>query len=194
MFEVFDKEKIYAFGDSHLDILNELNSGRYFLSYCFDVTWVGGATAQGLVNPNSLTNCLEIFNEKIKLIENKESKLIFLLGELDTGFIIWYRANKYNESIEFQLNRSIKNYFTFLDDLKSQGFKNIYIVSAPLPTIKDDQSWGEVANLRKEIKATQKERTNLTLDYNSRLKDYCGANGFKFVDFDSELLDKESNL
>lgn len=188
------KCKIYVFGDSHAEIFFHMNKIFPDSYLQFDVTSVGGATAQGMVNPNSQTNCLAIFNERISSIRDKNARLFFLLGEVDTGFVIWYRAQKHNESIESQMARSLDNYIAFLKQTRNAGFKNIIAVSAPLPTIKDGQDWGEVANLRKEIKASQKERTDLTLEYNKRLKSICMSEGFGFVDLDKELIDPSAGI
>jgi hypothetical protein len=187
------KEIFYAFGDSHLEVFNYINY-NYNEKYYFDVTAVGGATALGIVNPNSATNSLEIFNKKISRIKNKSSYLFFLLGEVDTGFLIWYRSMKYNNSIELQLQKSIDNYICFLESLKIKGFKKIYILSAPLPTIKDGQNLGEIANLRKEIKATQIERTQLTIRYNEELKTRILRLGFVFLSTSEELIDKNKGI
>lgn len=190
----FKLETVFVFGDSHADIFSDINKIYKSRKFSFVVTWVGGATAQGMLNPNSITNSLEIFRNKIDTISDKNSRLIFQLGEVDTGFLIWYRAQKHNETVEWQFDRSIQNYFSFLDELKKRGFCRIYIMSAPLPTIKDNQTWGEIANLRKEVRATQLERTELTLRYNKTLHSMCSQYGFTFIDVDDQLLDIDTGL
>jgi hypothetical protein len=191
---ILNKQNAYVFGDSHAKVFSHINAIHPFSRLYFDVTPVKGATAQGLVNPNSQTNSLQIFRNKIDMITDKKSILIFLLGEVDTGFVVWYRAQKYGESIDAQLDRSLTNYISFLTETQKRGFQNIFVVSAPLPTIRDNQTWGEIANLRKEVTATQLERTALTLKYNSRLQEQCDMHGLKFVNFDEELLDSNSGL
>lgn len=187
------KKKVYVFGDSHTEVFYCLNTKISHENY-YDVTWVGGATAVGMRNPNSKTNALKIFRDKIETIENKDSDLIFQLGEVDTGFVIWYRSQKYNEPTSKQLDESIDAYFEFIDYVIEKGFSNISIVSAPLPTILDDQDWGEIANLRKEINASQRERTLLTIEYNNRLKQGCAERGITFLACDEYLLDSDSGL
>jgi hypothetical protein len=51
--------KILVLGDSHAEIFNFCNTKQK--KYNFEVISVGGATAQGSVNPNSNTNALNIF-------------------------------------------------------------------------------------------------------------------------------------
>ncbi len=181
-------------GDSHSKVFNYINYRYPFFKYRFDITLVKGATAQGMMNPNSKTNSLQVFTDKIESIKDKSSKLLFLLGEVDTGFVIWFRAAKYNETIEFQLERSLNNYFEFIDKVLKAGFKDITILSAPLPTIKDGQDWGEIALARKEITSTQLERTNLTITYNNRLQEFAANRRLKFINMDPYLLNQKTGL
>lgn len=180
------------FGDSHTEVFDYISVNGLIPRSIFYTTFVGGATAQGMRNPNSQTNSLLIFREKISEL-NINDKLIFQLGEVDTGFVIWYRASKYGESIEDQLLNSVNCYFEFINEVKNNGFKHILIVSAPLPTIQDNQEWGEIASARKEVKATLKERTELTIKYNELLREYCLLNKVSFLGTDELLLDKTSN-
>jgi hypothetical protein len=49
----------------------------------------------------------------------------------------------------------------------------VCVISAPLPTIQDGQHWGEVANLRREVRASLFERTQLTLMFNSAVAEHA---------------------
>ena len=90
--------RYFVFGDSHTEVFQHIHSNS-LIPYCtFKVIMVGGATAQGMRNPNSKTNALNVFRQELNSVHPK-SKLIFLLGEVDTGFVIWYRAKKYKESV-----------------------------------------------------------------------------------------------
>jgi hypothetical protein len=188
------KKSCYVFGDSHVEVFDFINQNNLSSKFHYHVLGVGGATALGLVNPNSKTDCLNIFLTKINTIPFKRIKLLFLLGEVDTGFIIWYRAHKYNMSIDNQLMESVQNYVSFIDRIMTKGFRNITILSAPLPTIQDNQDWGEVANLRKEIKASQKDRTALTIRYNTLLEAESRLRKIQFVNLDYELLNSKNEI
>lgn len=181
----------YVFGDSHTEVFQYLD--RHTVFKRFDVLLVGGATAQGMRNPNSQTNALQLFREKAERLP-RNSRLVFQLGEVDTGFVIWYRALKHNENLDQQLRFSVETYFDFIDELIGKGFKRITVVSAPLPTIRDGQDWGDVANARKEIKATQLERTALTLAYNRLLQENCRRRKLRYIDCDADLLDQTTGL
>src|SRR5699024_6294695 len=121
-------------------------------------------------NPNAKTNAIGRFRTWIA-DKSRNSIIIMHLGEVDCGFVIWYRASKYGEPVENQLRQSIDAYFEFVDELIADGFQNIIVTGATLPTIADDDQVGEVVMQRSAIEATQSERTELTHVYNSRLKD-----------------------
>ena len=58
------------------------------------------------------------------------------------------------------------------------------MISCPLPTIKTNCKLGEVANLRKEVAATQRQRTDLALNFNRAVAAYCAGADIRFVDLD----------
>ncbi len=180
-------EFVYVLSDSHGHVFRHLNSLSPKQVH-FDVTVVGGGTAMGMVNPNSRTDCLNIFRQKLATI-NRRSRLIFLLGEVDTGFVIWYRARKYNLPVASQFEQSLQNYFEFISQILADGYQNVCLMSAPLPTIPDNnEKHGEIAGLRREVQVDQRTRTELTLRYNARLREFCHNEGLTFLDLDSYLL------
>lgn len=179
-------------GDSHTRIFNFINK-EFTTKEKFIVKLVKGATALGLVNPNSISNALHEYREFLKKV-NKKSKIIFLLGEVDAGFLIWHRSEKNGLSIEDQLHESLNNYISFIKECMQAGYKNIYVLSIPLPTISDGQDWGEIANKRKEVKASQLERTSLTLQYNNLLKVALNKLNVQFIELDSYLLCPQNGL
>ena len=84
---------ILVFGDSHSMVFRYCNNKQN--KFKFHVCEVGGATALGLVNPNSKTNALPIFSNKIRNSNSKMFKKVFLmLGEVDCGFVIWVCSKK----------------------------------------------------------------------------------------------------
>ncbi len=184
---------IHCLGDSHLRYFMWADKNQIWLNTRFKFFQVPGATAMGMANPNSKTNAMESFVHYISNLDLPEI-LLFSLGEVDCGFVIWYRAEKYGETVEEQLDRSLNNYFTFVDRVIEMHAPQIIISSVPLPTIQDGQDWGEVANLRREISASLRERTELTFLYNKRLKEFCQENGHEFLDFTSDTLDPGTGL
>ena len=186
-------KKIHCLGDSHTTIFDYMSRNRLWLHTQFNFCIVPGATALGLANPKSKTNALNIFQEYVLILPKNES-LLFCLGEVDCGFLIWLLAQKSNCSIEEKFELSLRNYKSFLHNIKQQGFQNILICSTPLPTIFDGQDWGEVSELRREVKVTLKERTDLTIEYNRRLRECCSRENYLFIDFEKDILDMKTGV
>lgn len=179
-------EKILVLGDSHVTVFHSYYFILNFPFKYFKVVSVGGATASGLENPRSKTQAFKIFNEAL---EKKDyDKIIIMLGEVDTGFVIWYRAKKYNTDVEKMFNKTVETYIKFIK--KSSEYAEAIIISAPLPTI-DDNSVGEVAHARREVTASQKERTELTLKFNSETENFCQKNGIKYINLDNKSLGED---
>lgn len=112
-----------------------------------------------------------------------------MLGEVDTGFVIWHRSEKYQEPVKQMLDVALKNYEKLLIWCSEKA--ETICISTPLPTIQDGQDWGEVANLRKEIKATQFDRTKLTLEFNHRMQEICCKRGITYISLDEVSLGED---
>ncbi|RXP45424.1 SGNH/GDSL hydrolase family protein [Lutibacter sp. HS1-25] len=189
-FRLIDKlafRKVLVIGDSHAKIFNNPLFKIHFPFYAFDVCSVKGATASGLENPNSKTQAYKIFKEKLDNPQ-KYFKVILLLGEVDTGFVIWYRSEKYDAPISKMFNDAIIKYTNFIAD--TNKLLQPIVISTPLPTISDNNDWGEIANLRKTIKAKQLERTDLTIKFNNKIEKFCKTNNIEYVNLDKQSLGK----
>jgi len=184
---------IHCLGDSHVLALDHVSRKRIWLQTVFEVRHVNGATALGLVNPNSKTNAFNIFHDYVRKI-HPEDHLLFCFGEVDCGFVIWYRAKKYGACIDEQLQESLNNYINFLENIRSMRFERIIITSVPLPTIRDGQHWGDVANLRKDVSTSLRARTDLTIAYNDCLRTYCKSRDCVFLDLEKITLDNATRL
>lgn len=183
--------KFTVLGDSHAKVFQHINL-EFYGTFFFNVKLVGGATAFGLANPNSKTNAIHIFKKELKTI-NKD--IIIILGEVDTGYLIWWRSLKYGTPVKQEFESSLSRYKDFILWMLNEGKKNITIVSAPLPTIKDNfHEFGEVAGERNAVKASQLERTSLTLAYNEELKNFCNEIGIVFLDTTKYMLDHKTGL
>jgi hypothetical protein len=180
-------------GDSHVTYFVHAAKRGQFGARRHGARAVAGATAVGLRNPQAKTNALQIFSDYLRKWP-PESVVIVHLGEVDCGFVIWYRNQKYRDGIERQLDDSIAAYFSFVDDAIARGYRNVVITGATVPTIQDDQDWGEVAHARREVTASLAQRTALTFRYNARLKEQAEARGLPFVDISSEIVDAETGV
>lgn len=187
-------KNIIVCGDSHAGVFRFMNNKQKNIH--FDVCEVGGATAQGMVNPNSKMNALSIFINKIKK-SKKADKIIIMLGEVDCGFLIWVRSKRYNISVYKQIENSTENLFKFIEKIINNfnySKEDIIVIGSVLPTIKDSTNKKYLNGARSEVDVSQKIRTDKTLEYNEILKTYCKKNGHHYIDITEETLDSNSNI
>jgi hypothetical protein len=182
---------LVGIGDSHVGVVQKAVDYGY-LRAAVSTCLVRGATAQGLHNPNSKTDAMRVFRDRCAQARDWQI-LVFSLGEVDCGFVIWYRAEKHGVSVGSQVQRSLAGYRDLLARQLAAGFRTMAL-SVPLPTIEDGQDWGEIANARREVQASQRDRTELTLDYNARLRSTCEEVGAEFLDVTTPTLDPASGL
>jgi len=178
------QKDILVLGDSHAQVFTFPLFKLYFPFIRFSVCSIGGATASGLENPNSKTQAYNKFENKLN--KKKWDYIIILLGEVDTGFVIWYRAEKYKVPVTKMFLQAIDRYTNFIKKAKQYG--SVIVISTPLPTITDDNDWGEVANLRKEVKAKQKDKTELTIKFNKNIEKYCLFNNIFYINLDKDSM------
>jgi hypothetical protein len=191
---LFVSSQMHAIGDSHVDVFWDMEfSPLYFWWAKIKIKVVHGATATGLENPNSKTKAKENFKEYIQNEVRKNDIVVFQLGEVDCGFAIWYRSKKHNLSVEDQVNMALNNYMALVQLAEDKEAK-VFVCSTVLPTIQDNQNMGEVANLRKEIDVSLKERTELTLNFNEKIALLLKNKSTTFLNFDDLLLDKKTKL
>jgi hypothetical protein len=182
-----DTMKWIVFGDSHVATI-AWASQNGVLIWPAEFINVGGATAVWLRNPNSLTSALQTFADRL-LPPVADAVPVMHLGEVDCGFVIWYRAAKYCESIEAQLEASVAAHVAFVDRLLAAGYPMVVLTGASLPTVPDGQVWGEVANRRRDVVVPRAERTALTLKYTARLSEAARQRSQPFVDIAGYVLD-----
>lgn len=122
-------KKVLVLGDSHVEVFLSEHMKSALPEVDFEVLAVGGATVSGLENPNSATKAMPQY---IEALNNTSAKtVVVMLGEVDTGFVIWYRAQKYDTPVDEMLNLAIANYQSFLSTI-SKNFNTICI-STPYP-------------------------------------------------------------
>jgi hypothetical protein len=183
---------LIALGDSHLEALKfavDLN----LLNARSDFSIVPGATAVGLRNPNSLTNAINLFKEALSP-QPRDAHVVIHLGEVDCGFVMWWRALKNGETIDTQFDESMDAYRQFLNEVLEMGFTRVCVTGASLPTIGDGVDMSEVANKRSEIGVSLRERTALTLRYNLGLAHMAAGLKLSFFDIGEALIDRSTGV
>lgn len=181
---------VLVLGDSHALVFSSEKMKALFPEYSFEVTSVGGATVSGLKNPNAVTQAMPQYMSALET--TTANTVIVMLGEVDTGFVIWYRAQKHGSSVEQMLQQALDNYQKLLRDVAKKF--HVICVSTPLPTIRDNMDWGEVANLRKEVKASLSDRTSLTIKFNKLMEAFCTREGISYLNCDSLSTDETGTL
>lgn len=180
---------IYCIGDSHMMIFEDIEKSKKFKRTHFFIFAIGGATAMGMGNPLSKTQAYKRFKRFLKLI-NRKSTILLGLGEVDCGFVVWYRREKYKTSVQEQLEYALKRYQKFLEEVKNMGYKNVIVLSAQPSTIMDGRNKGKVSNLRVGITASLQQRSNLTMKFNENMKKFCENINVKYLDLFSEVVGK----
>ncbi len=184
------REEILVLGDSHVNVFNHKLFNAHFRECFFNVIAVTGATVSGLKNPNPKTQALSIFLKSIK--RSKAKTVIVMLGEVDVGFVIWYRAEKHKAQVSEMLQQALDNYQNLLLTLAKE--RKVICVSTPYPTIQDGQNWGEIANFRKDVKASMAQRTELTARFNKTMQAFCLENNIAYLSLDSDTLNEAGSL
>ncbi len=184
---------LIALGDSHLEALKFAADAGLLQSADAHFCVIPGATAVGLRNPHSTTDALNKFREFLAASPRNAHVLVHL-GEVDCGFVIWWRQQKYGETLERQLQESLAAYRSFLLELRRGGFAHLCVAGASLPTLQNGVDFGEVANMRAEVQVGLRERTALTLDYNARLATMAAELGCAYFDISSGIIERASGV
>ena len=119
---------IHCLGDSHLAVFEYINKERLLKKTAFEFCIVHGATAMGIPNPASKTQAGPIFENYLKKV-SKKHYILTCLGEVDCGFVIWYRSKKYDDPTEKQFELAVGNYTNFLNGMLNEGRKRIIVCS-----------------------------------------------------------------
>lgn len=91
------------------------------------------------------------------------------------------------------MKKSVDHYTGFLNHVINMN-KEVIVCSAPLPTIDYDQDTPEYLMARKAVNIPKKQRTDMTLKFNSMVRRFCEESDIIFVDLDSLVLDENTRL
>ena len=178
------RRHVIVLGDSHTLVFRDWRPDGWW----FDVVTVGGATASGIRNPNSVTEALPRFRARLARTMPWQPVMV-MLGEVDCGYIIWRRARSESISVQDSLRETLDRYTEFLRDEVARG-RPVMVMSVPLPTLPDDSSsLGKTAQRRADVQVSQRDRTEMTLRFNRLVSELCDAEGWTFVDSTSGQLD-----
>ena len=181
---------IKVIGDSHTSIFDAYTGSEFI----FDQTRVHGATARGSANPKTKTNSLEQFRNGLK--GPKAKKVIIGLGEVDCGYIIWWRNAFKNETIEKALTDSMDGMFNFIQSEILQIYepKDVIIMSVIPPVIEDNTNPNFLEGRRAEVNPSIEDRYELTVKWNNVLAERCNKLGYTCININSEITDSNNRV
>jgi hypothetical protein len=185
--------KVLLIGDSHTEHIHKYDNNTVTIT----TLKIGGATAQGLLNPRSSRNTL---NKILKFFKKHNTNyfdyVLLCFGEVDCNSAIWFYKNKYNVSLDWQLDRSINNYEKFIHEYIECYFKSnqIILLTPILPNVSDDIYNEQRPSLRTEQFISHRDRTDLTFSFISKLKILSIKNNYSLISINDKLLDLKTNL
>ena len=182
-------KRIKVLGDSHVQAFNAYSGN----DYKFDVKIVHGATARGSINPNTKTNALNIFKDHLK--NEKLDKIIICLGEVDCGYLIWYKQKIEGLDPIEQMEESLRRLKQFVQNeiATIYNVNDIILLGSIPPTIKDNTDKRFLAGARSEVDASLNERMELTRIYNIEMQKMCLEMGWKCIDVFDEVIDSNTS-
>jgi len=180
-------KKILVFSDSHGGVFEYIHDNYLLEPHYINARVRGGTTAYGLYKKDS-----KALVDYIKELEKfrKFDTIIIQLGEVDSGFIWWKKAEENGDLAQNYISISIQGYEKLIKILLEKG-KRVIITGAILPTIKDNQKNSPEVALRDSVKNTQKERTELILLFNKELKKIAKKYNLDYIDITKETLNKK---
>ena len=158
--------KILVIGDSHSKVFNHYKGDKYH----FNVREVLGATARGAINPNTRTNSLRIFQSFLE--ENSDyDKIFIVLGEVDCGYLIWYKYLFENLDPITQMEESISKLKSFVTTQVFSYFPpdSVFLISSTPPVMQDNTNPKFLEGARSKVTTSIEDRLDLTLKYNTSL-------------------------
>ncbi|HEX5330355.1 hypothetical protein [Sulfuricurvum sp.] len=182
------KKKVLAIGDSHIRVFEHHYFKRMFPNTEYTIVYVPGASASGIRNVNSLSQAYSIFRSALE--EGGYDEIIVTLGEVDAAYAIWKRAETHNVSVNSIVEDVIEKYQEFI--LSLQGYAPTTVLSTPFQTISDCRGCSdETSTVRAGIDIPIRNRTELSVEFNRRIKLFCHENSVNYLDLDSWSLGKD---
>lgn len=168
-----------ALGDSHVRVFEHWSFLWWMPGTRFEVVHVPGASALGVNNPGSVTQAHRIFREALQA--TAADLVVVHLGEVDTAYTIWKYAERRGRNPRRLVRLAVERYWDFI--LEVRALRPVAVLSACLPTLADQALPADpVAGIRSAVRASQRERTALALEFNRQLAERCRAQGIPFLD------------
>lgn len=170
------KPLMHVIGDSHALVFKRK---KLFIAH-----HIGPATAYNLKNEKSTTNSNQKLFALIDRINKKRDLVILTFGEIDCRIHIYneHKKSDGSSSITSLINGTISNYGDVLERLRLMGV-NFLVLSIP-PASRREDAYGY------QFYANSAMRSEISKEFNARLKKFCGEKNYKYIDIYSEFSDK----
>lgn len=179
------KVRVLVLGDSHVRVFEHWLFLLAMPRTAFEVEYVAGGTASGMGNRKSISGAYRRFSER--LASTPHDLVLLNLGEVDTAYTIWRRADLKGIEVETMLRAALRNYVGFIGEVASSH--RLVVLSAPLPTIAEQAiNPDPEVKMRQEVSASQLDRTQLALRFNARIAAVCAKRGIPYLSADAAAL------
>lgn len=177
--------RVLVLGDSHVRVVEHWLFAFGLPRTAFEVEYVAGGTASGIGNRKSVSGAYRRFTER--LASTPHDLVLLNLGEVDTAYTIWRRADVKGLEVEAMFEAALRSYVRFIGEVASAH--RLVVLSAPLPTLADQAiNPDPEVKMRQEVSASQLERTRLALRFNARIAEFCAEKGIPYLSSDAVAL------
>ncbi len=184
--------RILVLGDSHTGVFEYIFDHDLLSPHLINCEVVGGATAGGLNNDHSLTGAFKKYQAALKRFHAYRVVAI-MLGEVDCSYTAWQRTA--NASPCAQIPHAIRGIERLLDWAQSDDRQRQFILAgAILPTVKDHQIDLQSQELRRTVRASQRQRSELVLAFNAAVKALAIRRQLAYIEITTPTLDPQRGV
>lgn len=191
---VLGGHRILVLADSHAGVFEYAFDHNLLAPHLLNCEIVAGATAGGLNNDYSVTAAFAKFQAALRRFATYDV-VVIMLGEVDCSFALWHRAEQRGETAFEQIPRAIQGIERLLDwGMQQHAQCHFVLAGGILPTIRDDQIDQQEHELRRSVRATQRERSDLVRAFNQALADLATRRGLPYIDITAQTIDPERGV
>lgn len=180
--------RVLVLGDSHVRVFEHWLFLVGLPRTVFEVVYVPGGTATGVRNSRSISGAYRRFRDSLQA--STYDLVLVNMGEVDTAYTIWKRADRDGTDVERMFESAVRNYCAFIEEVAASH--RLVVLSAPLPTLADQaHNPDPEVKMRNEVSASQQARTALALRFNARVRDFCAERGIPYLSSDAAALGED---
>lgn len=179
------RRNVLVLGDSHVRVFEHAIFFLAFPDTRLEVVHSKGGSAIGILNPRSTSGARRMFADAL---DGGDWDLVMIgLGEVDTAYALWRQAEYHGVPVVKMFERSIAAYLQYLEELRSRY--PLVVIGATYPTLGEiPETTDPVLAQRKLVHASQRQRTELALEFNRRIGAWCAEHGVPHLDTATEAL------